>query len=103
MAEFGASAARVDAERKRMRPHWKARLRPQRSPSFPASSSSAANVTLYAVKTQDSVADDVSEKSREICGSATLTIVTSIETRNIETEVMNSVAHARLVSVGGLP
>ena|SRR5215203_884948 len=35
-------------------------------------------------------------------GRATLTIVTSIETRNIETEVMKSVAHARPDSVVGL-
>ena len=47
------------------------------------------------MKTHDSVADDVSEKSFEMSGRATLTIVTSIETRNIEIEVIHNVAQAR--------
>ena len=46
MSAVGASAASVDAPRNMSRPIWKARLRPHRSPSFPARSSRAANVTL---------------------------------------------------------
>ena len=42
----GETAASSDAPRNMIRPIWKARLRPHRSPSLPASSSSAANVTL---------------------------------------------------------
>ena len=54
------------------------------------------------MKTHDSVADDVPEKSLEMSGRATLTIVTSIETRNIEIEVIHNVAQARRDSNGGL-
>ena len=89
-----ATAARSDAAANSPRPQRNAGLRPQRSPSLPASSSSAANVMLYAVNTHDSV-DAGSAKLSEIPGSATLTIVTSIATRKIDTDVMNSVAQAR--------
>ncbi len=49
------------------------------------------------MKTHDSVADDAPAKSAAMSGSATLTMVTSIDTRNSEMDVMNSVCHARRV------
>ncbi len=47
------------------------------------------------MKTHDSVVGGVPENDSVMPGSATEMIVTSIATRNIDTEVMNSVCQAR--------
>jgi hypothetical protein len=50
---------------------------------------------LYEVNTHDNVASDVDENDFLMPGNATLTMVTSIATKSIDTDVIISVCHAR--------
>ena len=59
---FGAMAASSEATANSTQPAEERGLRPQRSPSLPASSSSAANVMLYAVNTHDSAGGRLGER-----------------------------------------
>ena len=90
----GATAATSEAVAKITSPMRKAWRCPIRSPSLPATSSSAANVMLYEVNTHASIGSGASNDAR-IPGRATLTIVTSIATSSIDTDVMARICQAR--------
>ena len=90
----GAMAAISEATANMAMPPRKALRWPIRSPSFPPTRSSAANVMLYDVNTHASRASGSWKESR-IPGRATDTMVTSIATRSIDTDVMARICQAR--------
>ena len=91
----GAVAATSEATANMAIPPRNARRWPMRSPSFPPTRRSAANVMLYDVNTHASSESGSSNDSR-MPGRATLTMVTSIATSSIDTDVMIRICHARV-------
>ncbi len=77
-SEVGATAQSRDASANQMTPVTKIRLRPYLSPSEPASSSSPARVSVYAVTTHCSESMPTL-KSRPMAGSAMPTTVASMD------------------------
>ena len=75
-------------------PARKTRLRPNRSPKFPAMMSAAANASMYPETTHSSWVA-LACRSRRIVGKATLTIVTSIMSMSAPTIITIAASHRR--------
>jgi hypothetical protein len=98
-----AIADQAEPAPKISRPMFSARLRPKRSPSAPAVSSSPANTSMYA-STIHCSSEAEAPRSRSSVGRATLRIVLSIPITSRDRHRTPSVHHRRgsgSVAVGG--